>query len=39
LIRGSLAAWYAMEAEQESERQKSSLLVTPQQFAAEQERK
>jgi len=39
LIRGSLATCYATAAEEETEHQKNSLLVTPQQFAAERQHK
>jgi hypothetical protein len=35
MVRASLAMWHQLAAEQQSERSKSSLIVTPQQFAAE----
>jgi len=38
LVQTSLAAWSEVAAEQEAERAKSSLVVTPQQFAAERRR-
>ena len=39
LVRASLAAWYQMSAQQEAERAKTSLIVTPQQFAAQRRRR
>jgi hypothetical protein len=36
LARVSIAAWHQVASEREAERAKSSLVVTPQQFAAEQ---
>lgn len=39
LVRASVAAWVEAAAEREAERAKSSLVVTPQQFAAERQRR
>lgn len=35
MVRASLAMWHQLAVEQQTERSKSSLIVTPQQFAAE----
>lgn len=35
MVRASLAMWHQVVAEQQAERSKSSLIMTPQQFAAE----
>lgn len=35
MVRASLAMWHQLAVEQQAERSKSSLIVTPQQFAAE----
>jgi hypothetical protein len=39
VVRTSLAAWLQIAQEREAERAKSSLIVTPQQFAAERQRR
>jgi hypothetical protein len=38
LVRGSLAGWLEAASEEEAERARTSLIVTPQQFAAERRR-
>lgn len=39
MVRASLAMWHQVVAEQQSERSKSSLIMTPQQFAAERSKR
>jgi hypothetical protein len=39
LVRGSLAMWHQIAAEQRAEQSKSSLIVTPQQFASERSKR